>query len=136
MTAKETINERRPFRLLNLFTVMFVSVAAVLFVVSFANSVVAAERTSTLKGEVIAVDTYDNLLIVKPSDASRASALGRAGDVTFTLSKMTGITSCNQNKTVTDIVIGEKVTVTYHEREGKLFADAVDEPLVILACYQ
>ena len=136
MRAKRIIKKRKGFGVLNLLAAMFISVAAMLFLVSFANNAIATERMSTLKGEVIAIDTYDNLLIVRPSDASLASTLGEAGDVTFSLNNMTDISSCTQSKTAEDLVIGEKVTVRYHQGEGKLFADAVTAEPVILACYQ
>jgi cold shock CspA family protein len=42
---------------------------------------------------------------------------------------------CNRNKGFENLAAGQKVTVRYHEREGRLFADAIDIAPILLACY-
>jgi hypothetical protein len=92
---------------------------------------------ATLKGEVIAVDHYAKTLTVKSKEPSLSSALGTMDGFTFTTNEMTSVTSCAQNKSFEDIGVGENVAVTYHEKDGKLFADAVDVGIpLIIACYQ
>ncbi len=51
---------------------------------------------------------------------------------------MTKVMICYQNRSFEDIKVGEKVTVTYHEKDGKLFAVAIDIPtpfVAQVACY-
>ena len=118
--------------LFKLFTGVLVVTAAVLFMVSFANTAVAAgEKMSTLGGQVISVDPNAGTLTVKSSGRNESSM----GLVTFATDKMTWVTSCGQNKTLKDIGAGQDVTVTYHEKDGKLYADFIEKKLTLaLAC--
>lgn len=135
MFGKETINEKRPVKAANIATSILAVIAAVLFVMSLANPAIAEEKMSTLNGEVVAVDSYANTLTVRSSEPIPSFAPGMTGGYTFTADKMTRVTSCAQNKALGDIGVGEKVTVTYHERDGKLFADAVELRMpIIIAC--
>jgi hypothetical protein len=137
MFDRETITERRSVKAVSLVTSIFVFVVAALFVMAFANPAIAGEKMATFKGEVIAVDHYAKTLTVKSKEPSLSSALGTMGGFAFATDEMTNVTSCTQNKTFEDIGVGEKVTVTYHEKDGKLFADAVDVGIpLIIACYQ
>ena len=137
MFSRETINERKSVKTMSLVISIFAFAVAALFVMSFAGPAVAAEKIATIKGEVIAVDHYAKTLTVKSKEPSLSSAFGTMGGFTFTTDQMTNVTSCTQNKTFEDIGVGEKVTVTYHEKDGKLFADAVDVGVpLIIACYQ
>jgi hypothetical protein len=117
-----------PFTLL---TGVLALTAAVLLMVSFATPAAAAEKLSTLSGQIIAVDPYAGTLTVKPSGQNESSM----GLFTFAADKMTSVTSCAQNEILSDIGIGQDVTVTYHEKEGKLFADVIEKKLTLaLAC--
>jgi len=136
MFNRDTINGKGRAETGNAVTGILVLVFAMFFAISLASSAIASENASSLKGEVVAVDTYDNTLTVRPIEAARSSAMGTDPELTFTIDKMTSVTGCTQNKTLEDITAGEQVTVTYHEEGGRLFADAVDIPPVILACYQ
>jgi len=115
-----------------LFTGVLAVTIAALFMVSFAAPAVAAgEKMSTLSGQVIAVDPYAGTLTVKSSGRNEASM----GLFTFATDNMTSIVSCAQNKALRDIGAGQDVTVTYHEEEGKLFADIIEKKLTLaLAC--
>lgn len=114
------------------FTAVFAVTAAALFMISFAVPAVAAgEKMSSISGQVVAVDPYAGTLTVK----SRGQSESSMGLFTFTTDNMTSITSCAQNKTLRDIGVGQDVSVTYHEKEEKLFADAIEKKLTLsLAC--
>lgn len=124
--------DRRSAEPFKLFTGVLAVTVAVLFLVSFATPAAAAgEKISTLSGQVIAVDPYAGTLTVKSSGRNESSI----GLFTFATDKMTSIVSCAQNETLRDIGVGQDVTVTYHEKEGKLFADVVEKKLTLaLAC--
>ncbi len=128
----DTITIDRRKRTANTAAVVFVVALATLLAISLAGSALAAENASSLKGEVVAIDTYDNTLTVRPIE----SAGGAAPELTFMIDKKTEVTGCSQSKTREDIAVGEHVSVKYHEEGGILFADAVDIPAVVLACYQ
>jgi hypothetical protein len=119
----------KPFEL---FAGVIAFAVAVLFVISFAPPAVAGgEKISTISGQVVAVDHYAGTLTVKSSGRDESSM----GLFTFATDEMTSITSCAQNISLRDIGIGQDVTVAYHEREGKLFANVVEKELTLaLAC--
>ncbi len=121
-----------PAKLSELFAAARAVTMALLFTISFATpAVAAAGKMSTLSGEVIAVNPSSGTLTVR-SGARYGSS---AAQFTFSTDDMTSITSCAQNKTLRDIGVGQDVTVTYHEKDGKLFADAVEKKLTLaLAC--
>jgi hypothetical protein len=127
----ERIDKRsaRPF---TLYTGVLAIAVAALFIVSFATPALAAgEKISTISGQVIAVDPYARTLSVKSSGRNESSM----GLFTFSTDKMTSIVNCAQNESLRDIGVGQDVTVTYHEKEGKLFADVVEKQLTpALAC--
>jgi hypothetical protein len=135
MFGRKNIDARRSRRPASLALGVFAVVVSALFVVSFAQSVVAAENLITLKGEVVAVDSYGRTLTVKPIEWMESSPMGIGGEFTFAFDKMTNVMRCYQNKTLEDIDVGERVTVTYRETESGLVADAIDISPVFLACY-
>ncbi len=114
---------------------VLVTAVAVLFVLSFTHYAVAAEGMAILKGEVIAVDSYGRTLTVRPIEAVESFSMWTGGGYTFTFDQMTNVIRCYQNKALEDIEVGERVTVTYHEEGGSLFADAIDIAPLFLACY-
>jgi hypothetical protein len=124
--------DKRSVRPFKLFTGVLAVTISVLFLVAFAAPAVAAgEKISTLSGQVMAVDPYAGTLTVKSIGRNESSM----GLFTFATDNMTSIVSCAQNNTLTDIGVGQDVTVTYHEKEGKLFADVVEKKLTLaLAC--
>ena len=119
----------KPYRF---FTVALAITVAFLLMISVATPAVAAmEKMSTLSGEVMAVNPSAETLTVKSGPRYGSSV----GQFTFATDKMTSITSCAQNDTLRDIGVGEDVTVMYHEKDGKLFADAIEKKLTLaLAC--
>ncbi len=123
---------RMPAKPYGLFAVVLAVTMALLLTTSFAAPAVAASgKISTLSGEVIAVNPSAGTLTVR----SGARYGSPPAQLTFSMDKMTSVTSCAQNKTLRDIGIGQDVTVTYHEKDGKLFADAVEKKLTLaLAC--
>ncbi len=115
-----------------LFTGFLAVAVAVLLMISLATPAVAAVgKVPTLSGEVIAVDPSAGTLTVKSSQRNSSSM----GVFTFTTDNRTSITSCAQNETLRDISPGQDVTVTYHEKGGKLLADAIEKKITLaLAC--
>ncbi len=124
--------DKRSANPLKLFTGFLAVTVAVLFLVAFATPAVAArEKIKTLSGQVVAIDPHAGTLTVKSSGSNESSM----GLFMFATDNMTSILSCAQNKTLRDIGVGQDVTVAYHEKDGKLFADVVDKKLTLaLAC--
>ncbi|HXX53279.1 MAG TPA: hypothetical protein VEI28_01770 [Thermodesulfovibrionales bacterium] len=112
--------------------VLFVAVAG-LFLMTFATQVNALESKANLKGEVVSVDDYARTVTVRSLETVPISGIGMKDSITFQTDKGTNVTSCTQNKAFNDINVGEKVTVTYHELDGKRFADVIDISPVVLA---
>jgi hypothetical protein len=136
MFGRETINEKRS-KAGTLVTRILLMAVAALFVMSFAYPAVANDNALTLKGEIVAVDNYAKTLTVKSLEKTRSSDMGLRGEFTFTMDKMTNVVSCTENKSLNDIGVGEKVTVTYYEKEGVLFADTIEIGIpIVVACYQ
>jgi len=133
MFGRKTINRE----MANLLTGVFVTVVAVLFVMSFGTQVNALESKANLKGEVVAVDDYAKTVTVRSMEMVPSSGIGMNDKITFAADKGTNVTSCTQNRIFNDINTGAKVTVTYHELDGKLVADVIDIAPVVLAyaCY-
>ncbi len=98
---------------------------ATFFVLQPLNQAYADENMMTLKGRVASVDSYDKTF----------SVLGPEGKVTLSTSKSTGFTLCDRNSSFGSLAPGQNVTVTYHEYDGSLIADAIDIAPVVLACY-
>ena len=78
-------------------------------------------------GQVTSVDFLSKELIAMSNNPL-------LGGSTFTMSDLTKVTMCGQLRTVQDIKAGEKVTITYHETNGKLYADAIELPTPLVAC--
>ena len=133
MFSRKTINKK----MANVLTDMLVMVVAALFVMSFATQLNARESKANLKGEVVAVDGYAGTVTVKSMETVPSSGISMKDNITFATYKETNVTSCTQNRILNDINAGEKVTITYHEAEGTLFADVIDIAPVVLAyaCY-
>ncbi len=132
MSDTKTINQKDGMTAISLAGIV-VLVLVMLVAVLHASATIASQSAASLKGEVVAVNTYDRTLTVKPLEAQESAS--SADLLVFDLDKGTSVTSCAMNKTIQDIMIGEKVTVAYHEADGRLYADAIDIPTVILACY-
>lgn len=124
------IKAKMPAKPYRLFGGVLAVTIAFLLMISFANTAIAGVgKMPTISGEVIAVDPSAGTLTVKSRYASPM------GLFTFSTDKTTSITSCAQNKTLRDIGVGQDVTVTYHEKDGKFFADAIEKKLTLaLAC--
>jgi hypothetical protein len=116
MTAKTRIDE--------FLAGMFVLAVAALFVISFANSVVA-EGIVTYSGEVVAIDSGSRMLTVRAGGSPETMGTWLKGELSFTVDDNTTLMSCNEIKNFEDIRAGDAVTVTYYEKEGKPFADFV-----------
>ncbi|HSB30501.1 MAG TPA: hypothetical protein VLD55_02775 [Candidatus Sulfobium mesophilum] len=136
MSTRETIDKKKGDKATNLATRVFAVVVATFFVILFANAAMAAENNMiTLKGQVVAVDNHAQTVTVLSIEKAGSSDMMMTGEYTFAVDKVTNVTSCTENKTFNYIGAGETVTVTYHEYEGKLIADAIDIPASDLVCY-
>jgi len=114
---------------------LFTFLLAVLFLASLSGTLAAKENMPTLRGEVVAIDSYTGVLTLRANSAEDPYAEATERGFAFAINPKTPVTICYQNKSTEDIKVGETVSVTYHERDGKLFADAIDIAPVILACY-
>ena len=112
--SKRTILNKR---IAHVSTVMLVTVATVIFLMSMATQVTAEQSRAYLKGEVVAVD-YNARTVTVSSNEKVA--------FTFAMDKGTYVTSCTQNMIFRDIGVGEKVAVTYHDAGDSLVADIID----------
>jgi hypothetical protein len=112
---------------------------AALFILSLMSAAAAAEKSYSpefsVSGRVVSADFLTRTLSIRWTEPPLTSAEGKATDITFTMGGTTRVRMCNEDKRFEDIRIGEKVEVKYHEREGKLFADRIDLPTPLIACY-
>ena len=113
---------------------VFVASLAVLFVFCISSATVAKDTEYSLKGQVVSVDPLAHQLIVLSVEKVPALTSGTLGEFTFSMDAMTKVTMCNQEKSVGDITGGQEITVSYHERGGKLYADSIDMRAPIMAC--
>lgn len=77
-----------------------------------------AAKAKHVTGEVTAVDVKAETLTVK----------GEKGDVTVKADAKTHIMIGKDKKSLADIKAGDKVTVKYHEADGKNTAVRIEEP--------
>lgn len=134
MFGNKIMNDRRRAGEAGCVTGLLILVTAALVVFSFLNPAVVAANMGAFKGEVAAIDSYGKTLTVKSLN-SGLYPMETSGELTFSLGRFTNVTRCDQNRTAQDIGVGERVSVTYHEKGGYFFADAVDIAPVFLACY-
>ncbi len=107
---------------------------AVLFVLFLSSVSIAQEEEYTLKGRVVSVDYLAQKLTVQSVDKIPSLVSGTLGQFTFSMNAITKVTMCDQVKPIEDIKIGQEITVSYHERGGKLYADSIAIPTPLLAC--
>ncbi|HXZ94457.1 MAG TPA: DUF5666 domain-containing protein [Dehalococcoidia bacterium] len=114
---------------------IFVASIAVFFVLFLSSVTFAGETEYSLKGQVVAFDPQAHMLTVTSTDKIPALVSGTLGEFTFSTDEMTQVTMCSQNMSVDDIKVGQEVTVSYHERDGQLYADSIAMPTPpLLAC--
>ena len=133
MFSRKIINKK----MVNVMTGMVVMVVGALFVMSFATQVNAQGSKANLRGEVVAIDDYARTVTVKSMETIFSYGNSMKDNITVATDKETNVTSCTQNMIFSDLKVGEKVNITYHEAEGKLVADVIDITPVVLAyaCY-
>jgi hypothetical protein len=76
-------------------------------------------------GNVVSVDPEAGTLTVEPRNSDVTSSYLLQGEVTLSTDEMTSIKMCNNSASLSDILIGEKLDVTYHEKDGTFFADDI-----------
>ena len=112
---------------------------AALFVLSLVSAAAAEEKQYSpefsLSGQVVSVNFLARTLSIRWTEPPLTSPAGKASDIDFTMGGTTKVMMCNQDRTFDDIKIGDRVEVKYHEEEGKLFADRIDIPTPLIACY-
>ena len=123
MLGRRLINEKRPAKAADLLAGLFVAVVATLFVISL--SAVAQGSIVSYTGEVVAFDPAARTLTVRAIESSETMGIWMKGELTFTIDDSTTVMACNELKKYEDIRVGDAVTVTYYEKEGKSFADFV-----------
>ncbi len=104
----------RSKRMTLLLELLVLAIAAV-FVVSYINQAIAKEKMLTMSGQVTSVDNAAKTLTVK----------GKTREATIAWDQMTQVTMGKEKKALDDLRAGDKVKVTYHEKENKLVANSI-----------
>ena len=107
---------------------------AVFFVFCLSGAAFAAETEYSVKGKVVSVDFLAGKLTVKSIDKIPALISGPLGEFTFSMNEITRVTMCNQERPLKDIKAGQEITVSYHERDKRLYADSIAMPAPLVAC--
>ncbi|MGD0884071.1 MAG: hypothetical protein ABSA46_04200 [Thermodesulfovibrionales bacterium] len=107
---------------------------AVVFMLCLSSITFANDTEFTLKGQVVSLDSLAQKLTVNSIYKTPALISGTLGDFTFSMGEMTKVTMCNQEKPIEDIKVGQDVTVSYHELNNQLYADAIAIPSPLVAC--
>jgi hypothetical protein len=96
---------------------MVIVVLAVLITLAFVSGSFARETAKIMKypGEVVSVDSASNTAVVK----------GKQGDMTFDLST----TKWKGYKSTDEMKPGDKVTVMYITKDGKMMATSVNKSM-------
>lgn len=114
---------------------ILIASGVVLFLLFLANVTFAGETEYSLTGQVVSVDPLAQMLTVTSTDKISALIGGTQGEFRFSMDEMTQVTMCSQDMPVEDIKVGQEVTVSYHERDGQLYADSIAMPAPpLLAC--
>src|SRR5512135_1446855 len=111
MLSRKIINKK----MANVVAGVVVMVVAALFVMSFATQVNAQGSKTSLKGEVVAIDDYARTVTVKSMETIPSYGNSMKDNITVATDKETNVTSCTQNMIFSDLKVGEKVNITYHE---------------------
>ncbi len=93
----------------------FLIAVAVLFVAAYANPAIAKVKVLSVSGQVVTLDNAAKALTVK----------AKKGEVTIAADQMTKVAMGKKKKTFEDLKVGDKVTVTYHEKENKSIANSI-----------
>lgn len=104
-------------------------VLSLIFILAVTSVTFAAEKHAApapaakavekhVKGDITAVDANAMTVTVK----------GKKGDVTVTVDAKTEFKLGKDKKTVSDLKVGEKVKILYHEADGKNIAKSISEP--------
>ncbi len=125
MNSRQNIDRTASVRTAFVAAWILVMAVAAFFVLQPLNQAYADESMMTIKGRVASVDSYDKTFAV----------LGSEGKIALSTGKSTSFTLCDRNSSFGSLASGQDVTVTYHEYDGSLIADAVDIAPVVLACY-
>jgi len=127
MLSTKTINKRKTAVLL---TGLFAVVAAALFATSFVHSAYSAYdeemKMVAFKGEVTSIDPDAKTFTVRSLESAKSeSAITLKGELTFAMDEWTKVKQCDEDKVFSDLKVGDHVSVSYHEKEGKSLADSI-----------
>ncbi len=98
---------------------------AVLFAATFTGAAVAAEKWSSLKGEVVAVDLNAKTVTVKAVNTPKMGTSIVEGQLTFAVDHMTKISMGKKHEALGKIKAGDMVEVKYHAKDGRDIADSL-----------
>ena len=123
MRGRKTIEKNKAAVLL---TGLFAVVAAVLFATSFAQSTYHEGKMVPFKGEVTAIDPAAKTFTVQSLESAKSeSAITLKGELTFAMDEWTKVKDCGKDISFSDLKVGDRVSVSYHEKEGKSLADSI-----------
>jgi Cu/Ag efflux protein CusF len=123
MLATKTINKKKVAVLL---TGLFAVVAAALFATSFAQSAYDEGKMISFKGEVTAIDPAAKTFAVRSIESAKSEpAITLKGELTFAMDEGTKVKECDKDMAFSDLKVGDRISVSYHEEEGKSLADSI-----------
>lgn len=106
---------------------IFVVAVAALLLMSSANAVVDDRGLITQEAYVLAIDPMSGDLTVQLFETDISADIRWRGEVTLSMSgEVTNVMFCDKPMTFSDIKVGNRVTVTYHESAMGIFADSID----------
>lgn len=93
-------------------------VLSILLVISIAGMAIAKEKVKVkqITGEVAAVDAAAKSLTVK----------GKKAEVVISTDEKTAVKAGKEKKSLSDVKVGDKVTVKYSEVDGKNIAKSIE----------
>jgi len=99
--------------------------AASLLLISFAGMAAGQMNPVTRQAEVIGIDHMGSSITVRLLEA----ALGEQSDVvTLSFNEATGVIFCSEPKSLSDIAVGDMVTVTYRQTMEGYLVENIDIP--------
>jgi len=104
---------------------IFALAVAVLFVAAMACGVLAAEKLSSLNGEVVSVDVKAKTVTVKAITTTTTPTTITKGEITFATDKKTKISAGKKSQTLKNLKAGDMVEVQYHSKGNKDIADKI-----------
>lgn len=112
--------------LFSLVAVVFVMSVALLFAAPLANAASAQSRTSTVTGEIVAIDQTNNVNTLTLRSTQQIGQFPN-DELNIFLNSGTKINVCKSSEPFKDMKVGRHAKVIYHELGGVPVANSVSE---------